>query len=128
MQAAVSVSKGTEVVGEMAGAASMSRQRAAVAPRRKGALDWGRAATIARVVPARRMRRFIGFPSSPGPLSHKGRGGDMCRSSVALFAEEAGGLGDEDEDEDGEDDDVALGEEVDAAELVNQAKDEAAEQ
>src|SRR6266545_5755737 len=118
MQAAVRASKRTEVVGEMIGAASMSRKRAAVAARPTERLAWGRAATMARTVEARRMSRFIWFPSPPGPLSHKGRGGVAERSSVALFAQEAGGLGDEDEDEDGEDDDVALGKKVDAAELV----------
>src|SRR6266511_3370917 len=101
MHMAVRASNKMPVVGEMTGAASMRANRAAVAMRRVRSAEAGRAERTARTVPATRMRRFTWL-------------------AVADAAQEAGGLGDQHHDQDGEEDDVALREEVDAAELVHQ--------
>ncbi len=69
MHMAVSASNRIEVLLEISGATIMTAMTPSVAARRKIGGDNGRAATIARTIPIRKMTRFTDNPPDrEGPL------------------------------------------------------------
>src|SRR5262245_22066223 len=158
MHIAVSASNRIEVLLETNGALAMRANTAVVAARRTGTDVTGRAATIASAVPAMKMRRFMrrGAPQELVVGSWElGESGRVCEHSsrrgtpnpnsvseanilptpraqraspVAFAPEQAGRTHHQHQDEDGEDQHVALRKHVRAAELIHEAEHQAADE